>query len=103
MTTRRRFTFHLPLRAFALVMLGVLTMLAPALGLAQTITVLHNFTGGADGAFPYAGLTMDGAGNFYGTASAGGGVSADGSGLPPVGLRIRMDLDAAAQLRRRTQ
>ena len=39
---------------------------------AQTFTVLHNFTEGADGASPYAGLTMDKAGNLYGTASAGG-------------------------------
>lgn len=35
-------------------------------------TVLHSFTGGSDGAFPYAGLTMDGSGNLYGTAQAGG-------------------------------
>ena len=40
---------------------------------AQTPQVLHNFTGGDDGAFPYAGLTVDAAGNLYGTASAGGG------------------------------
>src|SRR5579875_3796713 len=39
---------------------------------AQTFTVLHNFTGGADGGNPYAGLTMDGGGNLYGTASVGG-------------------------------
>jgi uncharacterized repeat protein (TIGR03803 family) len=35
-------------------------------------TVLHSFTGGADGAFPYAGLTRDGSGNLYGTAWQGG-------------------------------
>ena len=39
---------------------------------AQTYTVLHNFTGGADGAFPYVSLSMDGAGNLYGVASLGG-------------------------------
>jgi hypothetical protein len=77
MTTRPRSTFHLPLPGFVLAMLGVLTMLATP-GLAQTITVLHNFTGGADGAFPYAGLTWDRAGNFYGTASAGGGYGRQG-------------------------
>jgi uncharacterized repeat protein (TIGR03803 family) len=35
-------------------------------------TVLHSFTGGADGAFPVAGLTMDSSGNLYGTAWQGG-------------------------------
>jgi uncharacterized repeat protein (TIGR03803 family) len=35
-------------------------------------TVLHSFTGGRDGAFPYAGLTMDNSGSLYGTAWQGG-------------------------------
>ena len=39
---------------------------------AQTFTVLHNFTGGRDGANPLDGLTIDRNGNLYGTASAGG-------------------------------
>jgi len=34
--------------------------------------VLHNFTGGSDGGFPYKGVIMDRAGNLYGTASYGG-------------------------------
>jgi uncharacterized repeat protein (TIGR03803 family) len=42
---------------------------------AQTYTVLHNFTGGADGASPLAGLTIDGAGNLYGTTYYGGSVN----------------------------
>jgi len=38
-------------------------------------TVLHNFTGGmTDGYYPNGGLTLDSAGNLYGTASEGGQV-----------------------------
>jgi len=39
---------------------------------AQTFTVLHNFTGYADGSSPDAGLTIGGTGTFYGTSSEGG-------------------------------
>jgi uncharacterized repeat protein (TIGR03803 family) len=36
-------------------------------------TVLHRFTGGADGSYPYLGdLVFDHSGNIYGTASGGG-------------------------------
>jgi len=35
-------------------------------------TVLHNFTGGADGIIPAGGLTLDRAGNLYGTTGQGG-------------------------------
>ena len=41
-------------------------------------TVLYSFTGGADGGYPYAGVTEDWAGNLYGTTSFGG---ADGAGV----------------------
>ena len=41
------------------------------IALAQTITVLHGFTAGEDGAYP-TGLTMDRAGNLYGTTWDGG-------------------------------
>ena len=44
---------------------------------AQTFTVLHNFAGGQDGANPFAGLTMDGGGNFYGTTFYGGNKQGD--------------------------
>ncbi len=40
----------------------------------QTYTVIHNFTGGGDGATPMAGLTVDAAGNLYGAANFGGKV-----------------------------
>jgi uncharacterized repeat protein (TIGR03803 family) len=39
---------------------------------AQTFAVLHNFTGGQDGAAPVSGLTIDAAGNLYGTTLNGG-------------------------------
>ena len=36
---------------------------------AQTFTLLHQFTGGVDGANPAAGLTLDRSGKLYGTSS----------------------------------
>lgn len=35
-------------------------------------TVLHSFTGGSDGGYPYPGLIQDSAGNLYGTTFSGG-------------------------------
>ena len=67
-------TVNLKFKALAFV-LGLLTagsVLLERPAQAQTLTVLHSFTGGADGEYPEAGLTMDGAGNLYGTASEGG-------------------------------
>lgn len=44
-------------------------------------SVLHDFTGGADGAGPYAGLTIDSSGNLYGAAIQGGDLKCtDGDG-----------------------
>ncbi len=40
---------------------------------AQTLTVLHNFSGGQDGQLPYSGLTIDQGGSLYGTTAKGGG------------------------------
>ena len=37
-----------------------------------TITVLHTFAGGLDGASPQPGLLLDGAGNLFGASSRGG-------------------------------
>ena len=59
--------------AFATAVMLALTMAATFSAQAQTYTVLYNFTGGQDGAYPEAGLTMDRAGNLYGTAYQGGG------------------------------
>jgi uncharacterized repeat protein (TIGR03803 family) len=54
---------------------GVVFKLAPALP-TWTETVLHSFTGGADGTNPIGGLVLDKLGNLYGTTSKGGKVSA---------------------------
>jgi len=48
-----------------------LAVVAIPMAQAQTFTVIHNFTG-AGGISPWAGLTMDAAGNFYGTTYSGG-------------------------------
>ena len=39
---------------------------------AGTYTSLHDFAGGADGAYPVSNVLIDAAGNLYGTASVGG-------------------------------
>jgi len=41
-------------------------------------SVLYSFTGSPDGAYPYAGLTLDASGNLYGTTNAGGGKTDEG-------------------------
>ncbi len=51
--------------AFVLIMVA---MQAQAI----TFNVIYNFTGGADGTSPYAGLAIDQAGNLYGTTLSGG-------------------------------
>jgi uncharacterized repeat protein (TIGR03803 family) len=53
-----------------------------------TETVLHKFTGGADGSSPQAGLIQDSAGNLYGTA--GGGIVASAC---PLGCGVVFKLD----------
>ncbi len=42
------------------------------LGANGKFTVLHRFTGAADGGWPWGGLVLDRAGNLYGTAEIGG-------------------------------
>ena len=59
-------------------MLG-LTIVSPS-AQSQTFNVLHSFTGGGDGASPGAGLTMDKAGNLYGTTESGGASGPNGYG-----------------------
>jgi uncharacterized repeat protein (TIGR03803 family) len=58
--------------------LGGIFKLSPAEEGNWTETVIHSFAGGSDGEVPQAGLTIDAAGNLYGTTSLGG---ANGLGL----------------------
>jgi uncharacterized repeat protein (TIGR03803 family) len=57
---------------------GPLSGQAPSYGVVYEVnpngqeTVLHTFTGGADGGYPKAGLVRDPAGNLYGTTCDGG-------------------------------
>jgi len=50
---------------------GILCVLALGAAHAQTFQVIHNFTGGLDGAEPTSGLTFDSAGSLYGTTFEG--------------------------------
>jgi uncharacterized repeat protein (TIGR03803 family) len=51
-------------------------------------TVLHRFTGGADGGIPYVGLVRDTAGNLYGTTYSGG---SDDCGTDGCGVVFKLD------------
>ena len=53
-------------------------------------TVLYSFTGKADGAFPYAVLTRDAAGNLYGTTQ-NGDLARCGSGIGCGGVVFKLD------------
>jgi uncharacterized repeat protein (TIGR03803 family) len=57
---------------------GVIFELKPVAG-GWSESVIHSFTGGADGSFPW-GVTLDSAGNLYGATSAGGASNACAGG-----------------------
>jgi uncharacterized repeat protein (TIGR03803 family) len=54
---------------------------------APTYTLLYSFTGGTDGANPFAGLVRDAAGNLYGTT--------DGGGAGGAGVVFKLDIAGA--------
>jgi uncharacterized repeat protein (TIGR03803 family) len=58
--------------------LGTVFKVSPGTNGKWTETVLHNFTGGKDGANPNAGVIFDSSGNLYG-AAVGGGLSGQGN------------------------
>jgi len=60
--------------AIAASAIAILMLVAASEAQAQTFTILHTFSG-PDGDNPEAGLTMDQAGNLYGTAYGGGNYS----------------------------
>jgi hypothetical protein len=53
--------------ALAVAIAFVLTVVASPAAQAQTLKVIHTFTGKTDGGRPYAGVTIDKSGNLYGT------------------------------------
>jgi uncharacterized repeat protein (TIGR03803 family) len=59
-------------RQHALIAMTAFLFFLSAAATAQTLTVLYNFTGGADGAYPAAPLLLDAQGNVYGTTLFGG-------------------------------
>lgn len=77
--------------ASLLLNLVLLLIIAP-MASAQTFTILHNFAGGQDGANPWAGLTMDRAGNLYGLAEGGGNGSCVFYGTSGCGTAFKLTL-----------
>ena len=51
---------------------GVVFQLSPSGRGEWNYQSLHDFTGGADGQFPYSNVVFDNYGNMYGTTSEGG-------------------------------
>ncbi len=88
-TTTSNMTLRGAWGALALAIASVLTLIANQAAHAQTFQVLYNFSGGADGAYPYAGLTTDRAGNLYGTTAAGGSKNCNGGGTCGVVFRLQ--------------
>ncbi len=70
-------------RALSLAILALLVLAVPY-SHAQNEVVIHTFTGGSDGANPYAGLVPDSTENLYGTTVNGGGSNACSGGCGTV-------------------
>jgi len=68
---------------------GVVYELTPSNG-GWSETILHGFTGGTDGAEPYAGLIFDNVGNLYGTTYEGGNLACSGGGGQGCGVVFQL-------------
>jgi uncharacterized repeat protein (TIGR03803 family) len=62
-------------------------------------TVLHAFTGKADGATPQAGLVRDPAGNLYGTTLNGGDLTCNLNGSPGCGVVFKLNTSGKLAVR----
>ena len=70
-TAHSAFKDRLPRRSWVIPLCAWMLIASPAAH-AQTYRVIHYFTAGSDGANPGAGVTIDRAGNLYGTAEIDG-------------------------------
>ena len=68
----------------ALTFVMVLAAAGTETAYSQTYEVIYNFTGVPDGSGPESGLTMDAAGNLFGTTTGGGDGLCNGSGCGTV-------------------
>src|SRR5258708_2071366 len=71
---------------------GVVFQITQASGSGWQYKVLHSFSGGSDGAAPFAGVTFDTAGNLYGTTFYGGGATACAIGKNVTGCGTAYEL-----------
>src|SRR6516164_5559008 len=60
---------------FGVSLIATVALAAPNADASWTLTTLHSFTGGSDGAVPWAGVISDSAGVLYGTTQRGGGAN----------------------------
>jgi uncharacterized repeat protein (TIGR03803 family) len=69
---------------------GTVFKLAPNSHSGWTESVIYKFKGGSDGDFPHAGLTLDSAGNLYGTTQDGGTGQSTNCALGTCGTVFRL-------------